>query len=185
MPWDGALPMLRHGRLQLKVIAFPVPPPLFFSSSPLLPPPVPRFLFFTKRCVSPSSSRSSPLLFVPRLLPSSSPLSHSRLSLASAGTSFTRWPRSSSSAFDSTARVSLWAHVCVCVCVCVRMGEPVCVRERERWRWREWGKRWAYSEHAGPGMLCTHTQKNVFPMIDLLSLAHSFSLAFSFLHSSY
>lgn len=39
MPWDGALPMLRHGRLQLKVIAFPVPPPLFvppFHSS-LLP----------------------------------------------------------------------------------------------------------------------------------------------------
>lgn len=35
MPWDGALPMLRHGPLQLKVITFPVSPSSFFS----VPPP--------------------------------------------------------------------------------------------------------------------------------------------------
>lgn len=50
MPWDGALPMLRHGPLQLKVIAFPVSPPLFFFLLP--PPPLPRFVLFTKRRAS-------------------------------------------------------------------------------------------------------------------------------------
>lgn len=48
--------------------------PSSFFSSLLLPPPLPRFVLFTKRCVSPSLSRS---LFAPRRLPSSFPLSHS------------------------------------------------------------------------------------------------------------
>lgn len=46
MPWDGALPMLQHGPLQLKVIAFPVSPSSFFPVL-LLPPPVPCLPFFT------------------------------------------------------------------------------------------------------------------------------------------
>lgn len=121
MPWDGALPMLRHGPLQLQVIAFPVPPPLFSLSSSLLL----SLAFYSSQsagsllpCAGPqapirSFSSSVLLPFVSCSL---------WLSLSSTGTSFVRWLWSSSSALDSTVRVRLRACVreCVLVCLCVR-----------------------------------------------------------------
>lgn len=117
-----------------------------------------RFLFpllFFFLLSTPPSSRSSlsplhkalclsflkPVLFSPiRSSPSTVLLSFVSLwlSLASAGTSFARWLRSSSGAFDNTARVWGWARVCVCEggragvlgCVCVHVR----VRDGERVR---------------------------------------------------
>lgn len=135
MPWDGALPMLRHGPLQLKVIAFPVSPSSFFPSL-LLPP---RFLFFSKWSVSPFLAPVPALLFVPRLLPSSFPLSHS-------GVLFPPLEPPSRDGYGPAAalltalRVCDGEHVYACVCVCE--GEA-CVSEGER------GKRWACSSAAG------------------------------------
>lgn len=113
MPWDGALPMLRHERLQLKVIAFPVPPPLSLSFlffplySSLLLLFFPGFLFFTKRRVSPSSrpvpACSYSLLAFNR--PPSLCLTPRLLLLPPPGTSSPRWLWSSKRwGFDSTAR---------------------------------------------------------------------------------
>lgn len=101
--------------------------PLLFFSSLLLPPPVPRFLFFTKRWIA-SFLLPVPTLLFALLLPSSFPLfrSHSGFFLPSTGTSFARWLWSSSGAPDSTARVWLQARVCVRE------------RERERLSVRAW-----------------------------------------------
>lgn len=192
MPWDGALPMLRHERLQLKVIVFPVP--LLFSSSLLLPPSFPRFLFFAKRRVSPSlcrSPRSYSLLAFNRppslcLTPALSCL-HRNLLLEMATVQQRRfWQRG--------ARVIASTCVCVCVGKCVWsgrgwVGEPLhvwmCVCVQRKWqsdgRTLQQVKLWK-TVHAGAGMLITHQkmrQKYILPRINLLSLTHSISLASS------
>ena len=133
--------------------------PLLFFSSLLLPPPVPRFLFFTKRWVSPSLCR------YPR---SYSLLSFYRppslcLTLALAFSSL-HWNLLREMAVVQQRRS--WQH-CACVwlrarvCVYVCEGEVewesvnVCVCERERvgrtlQRYEPWE-----TVHAGAGMLST------------------------------
>lgn len=119
MPCDGALPMLRHGPLQLQVIAFPVSPPLFSFFPPPSSCPSPS-VFFSK-CEGSPCWRRSPcvgsllsLSCPPSLCLSLSPA----FSLPSAGTSFTRWLWSSGGGAP-------WQH---CACVPASTG----VRERVR-----------------------------------------------------
>lgn len=155
MPWDGALPMLRHGPLQLKVIAFPVPPPLF--SSLLLPSSCSSLSVLHKSLGLSFLVPVPALLFAPRLLPSSFPLSHS-------GFLFPPLEPPWRDGFGPAAALLTALRVCDCEHVCVYasvwgrgwVGAPgcVCVREREGRDGRNLQQLWE-TVHAGAGMLST------------------------------
>lgn len=114
MPWDGALPMLRHGPLQLKVIAFPVPPPLFFLSPP--PSSCPSLSVLHKALGLSFLVPVPALLFAPLLLPSSFPLSRSH-----SGFLFPPLEPPSRDGCGPAAALLTVLRVCDCkhVCVCV------------------------------------------------------------------
>lgn len=140
MPWDGALPMLRHGPLQLRVIAFPVPSSFFFFLSP--PPSSCPLLAALHKVLGISFLVPVPvLLFAPLLLPSSFPLS-----LAHSGFLFPPLEPPSRDGCGPAAvlltalRVCDCEHVCVCVrerlsgragvCACASVNEREAERER-------------------------------------------------------
>lgn len=173
MPWDGALPMLRHGPLQLKVIAFPVPLLFFPLSSSLLLSPA---LCSSQSAGSPSFCRC--------------PRSYSLLSFYRPPSLCLALTRAYSSLCWNLLREMAvvqqrhsWQH-----CACVTPSTCVCVRERESWRLG--GRACAClcvcenescatqryeSVHAGAGMLSTQqrTKHKFLPMIHSHSLAHS------------
>lgn len=134
MPWDGALPMLRHGPLQLKVIAFPVPPPLF--SSLLLPSSCSSLSVLHKSLGLSFLVPVPALLFAPRLLPSSFPLSHSGFLFPPLEPPW-RDGFGPAAALLTALRVCDCEHVCVCMRVCEgeagweRLGVFAWGRERE------------------------------------------------------
>lgn len=132
MPWDGALPMLRHGPLQLQVIAFPVSPPLLSFFPPPSSCPSPSVLFSKVRGAAAglrASARSSPsrvlLPFVSGSLRLSLPL---------------RWNLLYEMAVVQRRRSLTALRVCACehgrALACVREGEAdgenLSARERER-----------------------------------------------------
>lgn len=142
MPWDGALPMLRHGPLQLQVIAFPVCPPLLSFFPPPSSCPSPPVLFSGVR-----GSLLSVRGLAPLPLASSFPLSSSSL----------RWKLLYEMAVVQPRRRSLTAlRACVPVSRGVRSrvregevdGENLSERASEREREGVLSQLWEFSERA-------------------------------------